>query len=161
MKVIELLDLIYNRKKDNTLSSFAIKFLNTYSLNEQDDIDVKQAIILVSNLSNKEKRNNIIKTLVNKIEEKEQVREVIDLRNNTYKQVCKFYHPDNLETGNSNMFRFVQEIKELLWDYNGVPKKDIDRYGSWESDKKNEKFYNKYGKYPDLFDIDSEEYNNL
>lgn len=132
MKVIELLDIMYKRNKSGELSHFAKKLLIKHNISENDDISEIKATIIASEISNKEKRIAVIESILSNIENNVEIITPIDIRNNTYKTVCKFYHPDNVNsTGNAEMFRFVQEVKEYLWNSKGVPRKEI-RNTSWD-----------------------------
>lgn len=161
MKVIELIDLIYKRKKDNTISHFASKLINKYNLDIDGEIEIINAIIISSSISNSQKREEVITKLTEMLNTKAEVVEPIDILNNTYKSVCKFYHPDNLETGNDTMFKFVQQLREYLWDYKGKPTIRTEHNGNWDSQRKDDKFKDKYGRFPDLWDLTTDEYKNL
>lgn len=161
MRVIELIDLIYKRKKDNTISHFASKLINKYNLDIDGEIEIINAIIISSSISNSQKREEVITKLTEMLNTKAEVVEPIDILNNTYKSVCKFYHPDNLETGNDTMFKFVQQLREYLWDYKGVPNTKIECKGKWDAQRKRDRFKEKYGKYPDFWDLDDEEFKSL
>lgn len=57
-----------------------------------------------------------------------------ELREKTYKQIARIFHPDNKETGSEKSFQFIQEIKEYFWDYTGKPRKEIKKW-SWDMEK--------------------------
>lgn len=137
IKTIDLIDMIYNRKKDGSLNHHSLKLITKHSLNIEEEIEVSQAILIVSTLSNSIKRTEVIEKLLSLKEEKEQMS--MDLRKNTYKQVCKHYHPDNIDTGSENVFKFIQEIKEVFWDYLGNPRKNLINL-SWDKEKERKEF---------------------
>lgn len=161
MKVIEFIDLIYKRKKDNTISHFASKLINKYNLDIDGEIEIINAIIISSSISNSQKREEVITKLTEMLNTKAEVVEPIDILNNSYKSVCKFYHPDNIETGNDTMFKFVQQLREYLWDYKGYPNTKVECKGVWDSQRKRDKFKSIYGREPNWLEIDDEEYNSL
>lgn len=137
IKVIDFLDMIYNRKKDGSINHHSSKLIEKHSLNIEEEIDVSQAILIASTLSNTEKRIKVIDKLLSLKEKKEQM--TMELRKHTYKQVCRHYHPDNLETGSENVFKFIQEIKEVFWDYLGNPRKMLINL-SWDKEKERKEF---------------------
>lgn len=139
MKIIELIDLIYSRKKDNTLSHHAKKFIKKYSLNIEEEIEIDSAILLATTISNSEKRNSVVAQLLEVKNKSTKKGLTIDLRTNSYKKVCRHFHPDNLETGDENTFKFIQEIKESFWDYLGNPRKEISKL-EWDLEKEMKSF---------------------
>lgn len=134
MKVIELIDKIYNRTKSGELSHHAKKLIAKHNLIIEEEIDLIRAVLIVSELSNKDKRISITNELMSAIDTCKEVIEPINFRESSYKQVCKFYHPDNVDTGSEQMFKFIQEIREFLWDYKGKPKKKIYE-GDWDFER--------------------------
>ncbi|MGL6024154.1 MAG: hypothetical protein ACRC0F_06020, partial [Cetobacterium sp.] len=67
-------------------------------------------------------------------------------RTKSYKQVARELHPDS-DTGDTESFQFLQEVKEFLWDYSGQPRKVIDKV-KWSLEKEFASgTYNKYDKY--------------
>src|SRR5574344_1853782 len=134
MKVEELIDLIYSRKKDNTLSHHAKKFIEKYSLDIDKELNNQEIMEIIIKVSSLEKREILLKKI---LENKSQdVDNNIDLREVTYKQACKHYHPDNTDTGNATMFKFIQEIKFHLWEWDGSPVKEIRFKNDWRYDEK-------------------------
>ena len=119
MKVASLLDLIYKRTKDGELSHHAKKFLEKFGVDESVDVEVKDAILMATSISNTEKRNKVVEYLLTLLDNN------INLREVTYKQACAFYHPDNVSTGSEVVFKFIQDVKWALWDYRGEVRKHI------------------------------------
>ncbi|MGL5961239.1 MAG: hypothetical protein ACRCZ0_04745, partial [Cetobacterium sp.] len=56
------------------------------------------------------------------------------LRKESYKRVCGIFHPDNRDTGSEESFKFIQEVKEFLWNCDGVPKDKV-KFVSWKAEK--------------------------
>lgn len=136
MLVREFLELAYPLKKSGELSKNAIKFMEKHELQEDNDINEQELIILAQHLSSKEKRINIIKILLEKLDKQETTVSkcnVGEWRIKSYKQVAKEVHPDS-ENGDTKSFQFLQEIKEFLWDYKGEPRKTIEKK-RWEVEK--------------------------
>lgn len=57
------------------------------------------------------------------------------LRQENYKTCCKIFHPDNKDTGDENVFKFIQEIKYYFWDCEGNSREDIS-YFKWSNEEK-------------------------
>lgn len=131
MKVVELIDVVYKRKKDGELSYHAKNFIYKHKLDVENTLTNDEAMKLIVKINNADKRELALQYLIdNKCNDKS-----IDIRNSTYKQVCKFYHTDNQDTGNEIMFQFIQEIKEYLWEWNGSPVSEISNKLCWDNDK--------------------------
>lgn len=137
IKVMDFLNMIYNRKKDGSLSHHALKLVKNSNLDTEGEIEVSEAIIIASRLSNSTKRTETIERLLSLKKKNEQL--TMELRKNTYKQVCRHYHPDNLDTGSENVFKFIQDIKEVFWDYLGNPRKMLINL-SWDREKERKEF---------------------
>ena len=80
-------------------------------------------------LSNKDKKEMAIRMALSSINiEKEISKKDVDLlslRVDSYKAVCKKFHPDNTESGDESVFKFIQEVKFAFWDCDGKPRKEI------------------------------------
>lgn len=137
IKTIDLIDMIYKRKKDGSLNHHSKKLITKHNLDTEGEIEVSDAIIMASRLSNSTKRTEVIEKLLSLKKKKEQL--TMELRKNTYKQVCRHYHPDNLDTGSENVFKFIQDIKEVFWDYLGNPRKMLINL-SWDRERERKEF---------------------
>ena len=134
MKVIEFLDKIYKKKKDGSISHHAKKFLENNGLDLEQEITIQQAIILSSQISNKDKRAKMLEFLAGEITVTTTERKDVNLREVSYRDACKFYHPDNQQTGSNVIFQFLQNAKYSLWDYQGSPRREICDY-EWKKEK--------------------------
>lgn len=147
MLIKDFLNKVYKSKKDGTLSKVAISFMVKHSLKENEDKNPEELIMLSQHLSNVSKRIEIVSYLLQEMSSTKDSRYKIgDWRKKTYKQVAKELHPDS-DTGDTESFQFLQEIKEFLWDCDGNPRSTIQKF-SWSAEKDfNSKSYNKYDKY--------------
>lgn len=137
MLVREFLELAYPLKKSGELSKNAIKFMEKHELQEDSNVSEQDLIILAQHLSSKEKRINIIKILLEKLDKQEVIVSkcnVGEWRTKSYKQVAKEVHPDS-ETGDTKSFQFLQEVKEYLWDFEGNPRKEFVKV-KWSREKR-------------------------
>jgi hypothetical protein len=139
MLVREFLGIAYKSGK-NGLTKLAINFMVKHNLKEDMDVREDKLILLSQHLSNKEKRIEIITLLLKNMSIKSQGEAVVNKktsvgtwRNSNYKQIAKELHPDS-DTGCTEAFQFLQEVKEFLWDYKGVPKTEI-KYWSWKEER--------------------------
>ena len=146
MLLLEVLEKVYGRNKKGELSHYAIKFCEKHNLSLEKENSIEDMLVAFSMLSNKEKREIAIRMVYafiekeKKSEEKEVIVEnknieLLDIRNMTYKQACRLYHPDNKSTGNEGIFKFIQDVKMAFWDYKGNPREQIEEY-SWERERK-------------------------
>ena len=131
MKVERLVDIVYKRKKDGSLSYHANKFIEKHKLDIEKELSREEALYILININNKDKRELVLKELLTEIEPKQD----LNLREVTYKEACKFYHPDNKSSGSINMFKFIQEVKEYLWEWTGEPVKEIFGKNDWNEDR--------------------------
>ena len=61
--------------------------------------------------------------------------DLLAIRGITYKEACRMFHPDNKETGDEGVFKFIQDVKTAFWDYKGNPRKKIE-HEDWDIEKK-------------------------
>jgi hypothetical protein len=138
-----ILEKVYGRigKNKEKLSHHAIKFCEKHGLSLTEESKTEDLIVAFSMLSNKEKKEMAIRMVLSSTTiEKEVVKkdtDLLSLREQSYKIVCKKFHPDNTESGDEGVFKFIQEIKFAFWDCDGKPRKDIS-YREWtrESNRK-------------------------
>lgn len=133
MTVKKLVDLIYKRKKDGQLSFHANRFLEKHNLNIDRDLTKEETMFILITINSQDKRELVLKELLSEVEEKQD----LNLREVTYKEACKYYHPDNLDTGSSNIFKFIQDIKEYIWEWDGKPVEDIYKRNWKEAERYN------------------------
>ncbi len=148
MLVMDFLKGVYKLKKNGELPSSAIKFMDKHNLTADMEVENNTLILIAQDLSNKEKRKNIITILLESLKSTtdEVVLKLADLREKTYKQVAKILHPDS-STGDNKSFQVLQEIKLFFWDCYGHPRKEI-REGHWDTEKQmREGTYDPYAKY--------------
>lgn len=137
MLVRDFIRMAYKIKKDGGLPKQAISFLVKHSLKENEEKSERELILISQSLSNADKRINIITTLLDIMEGNMVIvggNNTGEWRSKTYKQVAKELHPDS-ETGDTDSFQFLQEIKEFLWDCEGNPRKEI-VHCSWEIERR-------------------------
>ena len=142
MILLEVLEKVYKRKKDGSLSYHALKFCEKHNLSLDDDNpSLDKLLVAFSMLSNKEKRAIAIKMIYKEIEKQQSVNnnvakntELLEIRNISYKKACAKYHPDNKVTGDEGIFKFLQDVKMAFWDYKGIPRKEIS-YFKWEDER--------------------------
>lgn len=136
--LLEVLEKVYGRNKKGELSHHAIKFCQKHNLSLTTENSTQDMIVAFSMLSNKEKRELAIRLTMSLIEEKEEVAQkevdLLSLRKMSYRQACGKYHPDNKESGDEGIFKFIQEVKMAFWDYEGKPRKEI-RARDWAKEK--------------------------
>jgi hypothetical protein len=135
MLVIDFLNMAYKKGK-NGLSKLAINFMMKHDLKENMEVSEEKLILLSQHLSNKEKKIKIITALLEIVSNKASTKTkstVGEWRNSSYKQVTRELHPDS-DTGTTEAFQFLQEIKEYLWDYKGEPRKEIKK-SDWKREK--------------------------
>ncbi|MGL4425285.1 MAG: hypothetical protein ACRCZ0_03030 [Cetobacterium sp.] len=127
---------IYGMNKANTQPSHHVyKFAERNGLElgreftkqEMCDLAVK-----FSSLDKREKAMGIIHSIVEVVEKT--IVKLDILRKESYKRVCKVFHPDTTETGSEESFKFIQDIKEYFWDYKGQPRDSIDKW-EWLDEK--------------------------
>jgi len=144
VKVEIILDKIYKRKKDGSLSNFAKKFMAKNNFIEKQDYTIDELSMAVVEISNKEKRKEITKFLITErnnetVIQTKEVFKVGDLRKKTYHETVKALHPDNQETGDRDSFDLIQLIGYHLWNYKGEPRKEVkrisDRKECWAIEK--------------------------
>ena len=148
MKIFSILKSVYGVKKDGNLKSYAVKFCEKHNLDINGDYECSQLILAFSNISNKDKKELALRMILDEMQEKSTNKEIdvqavkeskkeIDiqiLRQKDYKTCCRIFHPDNTNTGNENIFKFIQDVKMAFWDCDGKPKKDIEFY-DWKKQK--------------------------
>lgn len=132
---MDFLKGVYKLKKNGELPSSAIKFMDKHNLTVDMEVENNTLILIAQDLSNKEKRKNIINILLEGLKSitNEVVLKLSDLREKTYKQIAKIVHPDS-STGDNKSFQVLQEVKEFLWDYLGNPREEIYK-GKWSLEK--------------------------
>lgn len=136
MLVRDFINLAYKLKKDGGVSSLAIKFMAKHNISEDMDLSEQELILISQDLSNKDKRKEIINILLENMKSltNEVCLKLNDLRNKTYKQISKIVHPDT-QTGDTESFQILQEIKEFFWDYLGNPRKILMQI-DWSAEKR-------------------------
>lgn len=135
MKLLEVLEKVYKRKKNGELTYHAINFCKKNNLDIDKDYSTRELILAFSTLSSKEKRIMALDIIT---KEDKPVRNIginlLEIRKMSYKESCRVYHPDNILTGNNGIFQFLQEVKCAFWHCDGRPKDKI-RYFDWDEEK--------------------------
>ncbi|MGL5960777.1 MAG: hypothetical protein ACRCZ0_02335 [Cetobacterium sp.] len=128
---------IYGMNKANTQPSYHVyKFAERNGLELGRELTKQELCDLAvkfSSLDKREKAMSIIHTIVEVVERA--IVKLDILRKESYKRVCKVFHPDTTETGSEESFKFIQDIKEYFWDYKGQPRESIVRL-DWAKEKK-------------------------
>ncbi|MGL5961677.1 MAG: hypothetical protein ACRCZ0_06970 [Cetobacterium sp.] len=145
MLVKDYMKLVYKAKNDGGLSKIAITFMVKHDLKENAEKSEQELILISQHLSNKDKRIEVVSILLGQLSVSPKPN-VGQWRTKSYKQVARELHPDS-DTGDTESFQFLQEVKEFLWDYSGQPRKIIDKV-TWSLEKEFANgTYNKYDKY--------------
>lgn len=135
MKLLEVLEKVYKRKKNGELTYHAINFCKKNNLDIDKDYSTRELILAFSTLSSKEKRTIALDIIT---KEDKPVKNVginlLEIRKMSYKESCRVYHPDNILTGNNGIFQFLQEFKMYFWDFEGNPRTDVS-YWNWIDEK--------------------------
>lgn len=136
MKIFSILKSVYGVKKDGNLKSYAVKFCEKHNLDINGDYECSQLILAFSNISNKDKKELALRMILDEMQEISSNKEIDIqiLREKDYKTCCRIFHPDNKDTGNENIFKFIQNIKMAFWDCDGKPKNMIEYY-DWKQQK--------------------------
>lgn len=137
MKLFDILIEVYGRKKNGDISHHAINFCKKNELNIEKEYDKTTLVLSLAKISNSEKREKAL-MMVMSIEETTKNVDINILRQENYKTCCRIFHPDNKETGDDNVFKFIQDVKFAFWDCDGVPKKEIEYY-DWDIQRENRK----------------------
>ncbi|MGL4999927.1 MAG: hypothetical protein ACRC5T_13270 [Cetobacterium sp.] len=127
MKIVGVLKEVYSRKQDVN------RFLKTNELTEDSELSMADTLMVIQNMSNKDKRKKAIEFVISEFTEDTGLK-LSDIRENTYKQVAKVVHPDS-STGDVKSFQVLQEIKEFFWSFDGQPRKEVKKV-SWEHEQK-------------------------
>ncbi|MGL5985103.1 MAG: hypothetical protein ACRCZ1_07625 [Cetobacterium sp.] len=127
MKIVDVLKEVYGRKQDVN------RFLKTNELTEDSELSMADTLMVIQNMSNKDKRKKAIEFVISEFTENTGLK-LSDIRENTYKQVAKAVHPDS-STGDVKSFQVLQEIKEFFWSFDGQPRKEVKKV-SWEHEQK-------------------------
>lgn len=140
MKLFDILIEVYGRKKNGDISHHAINFCKKNELDIEKEYDKTTLVLALSKVSNSEKREKALMMVMSIKEEVKNV-DINILRQENYKTCCKIFHPDNKETGDENIFKFIQEVKYAFWDCDGVIKDRISHY-DWIKQKESRKKWN-------------------
>lgn len=135
MKLFDILIEVYGKKKNGDISHHAINFCKKNELDIEKEYDKTTLVLALSKVSNSEKREKALMMVMSIKEEVKKV-DINILRQENYKTCCKIFHPDNKETGDENVFKFIQEVKYAFWDCDGVTKKEIEYY-DWDTQRRN------------------------
>lgn len=135
MKLFDILIEVYGRKKNGDISHHAINFCKKNELDIEKEYDKTTLVLALSKISNSEKREKALMMVMSIKEEVKNV-DINILRQENYKTCCKIFHPDNKETGDENVFKFIQEVKYAFWDCDGSVKKEIEYY-DWDTQRIN------------------------
>lgn len=138
MKLFDILIEVYGRKKSGDISHHAINFCKKNELDIEKEYDKTTLVLSLAKISNSEKREKAL-TIAMSIEENVDIN---ILRHENYKTCCRIFHPDNKETGNENVFKFIQDVKFAFWDCDGNIKERISYY-DWSKQKDNRKKWEK------------------
>lgn len=127
MRITEVLEKVYSRRQDIN------RFMRVNNIKEDSDLSITEMLIVVQNLSNKDKRKKAVEIIMLNFTEVSSIK-LSDIRGKSYKQIAKVCHPDS-PTGDVQSFQTLQEIKELFWGYDGKPRKEIKKI-CWEHEQK-------------------------
>lgn len=141
MKLFDILVEVYGKKKNGDISHYAINFCKKNNLDIEKEYDKTILVLALAKISNSDKREKAL-TMVMSVKETTENVDINILRQENYKTCCRIFHPDNRETGNENIFKFIQDIKYAFWDCDGVPKERISYY-DWSKQKDNRKKWEK------------------
>jgi hypothetical protein len=130
MRFVEIIDVCYKRKKDGSLSQNAINFASKCGKNIDEELSEYESLSTIFYLS-KQKQPLAFELIRKEFEVKEPT--LGDARVMTYKQFAKLVHPD-FTGGKDDSFKALQEVKEFLWDYKGVPRPKVKQY-YWSVEK--------------------------
>lgn len=127
--LLEILEKVYGRNKNGELKKIALNFCKKHNLDLNGENKIEDLAVAFSTLTNKEKKEIAIRMLfseinVEKVEVKSDV-DMLSIRKSTYKEACRKFHPDNLDTGSEGVFKFIQDVKMSFWDCEGNPRKEI------------------------------------
>lgn len=137
MKVIDILDKAYGRKKSNgEISSHSIKFIDKYELEMNKELStVFEAMDIVMKLSKtmQLKVYDFVKSHFENIVEKKELT-FKEVRTLTYKQVAKICHPDS-DRGDNETFQMIQGMKTTLWIGGSEKPREEISGNDWEYEK--------------------------
>lgn len=134
MKLFDILVEVYGKKKDGNISHHALNFCKKYELDIEKEYDKTTLVLSLSKISNSLKREKALNIVMSIEEYNDNKVDINIIRQENYKTCCKIFHPDNKDTGNENVFKFIQDVKFAFWDCDGVVKKHISYY-DWSIQK--------------------------
>lgn len=134
MKLFDILVEVYGKKKDGNISHHALNFCKKYELDIEKEYDKTTLVLSLSKISNSLKREKALNIVMSTEDGNTNKADINILRQENYKTCCKIFHPDNKDTGDENVFKFIQEIKYYFWDCDGNPREDIS-YFKWSKEK--------------------------
>ncbi|MGL6024530.1 MAG: hypothetical protein ACRC0F_07935 [Cetobacterium sp.] len=150
MLVRDFLEVAFptKNKKTGDFSHHAYTLIKKHGLSIDEEVDVKKLIVIASSFGNsKATKEKTINFLLNSfsctIESGESASPTI-LREKGYKECCKIFHPDNNITGDEEMFKFIQIIKEAFWDEDYNPRPKI-KHLKWMNKTERSDFNKKWG----------------
>ncbi len=72
-------------------------------------------VLSLSKISNSLKREKALNIVMSIEEYNDNKVDINIIRQENYKTCCKIFHPDNKDTGNENVFKFIQDVKFAFW----------------------------------------------